>query len=66
VLTSTSGASALTNEARAAPYERLATRLREIEWPREVVPVCLGGGGGGGDGGVGEEAEGRGGAAGGG
>ena len=47
VLTSTSGASALTNEARAAPYEALAARLREIPWPRNAAARCADGGGGG-------------------
>lgn len=47
VLTSTSGASALTNEQRAAPYLALASRLREIPWPRGVRPACAAGGGGG-------------------
>jgi hypothetical protein len=41
VLTSTSGASALTNEARAAPYRQLAARLAEIPWPRRVAPACV-------------------------
>jgi hypothetical protein len=41
VLTSTSGASALTNEARAAPYQALSARLAEIPWPRRVVPACV-------------------------
>ena len=33
VLTSTSGASALTNEARIRPYAELAKELSAIDWP---------------------------------
>ena len=36
VCTSTSGASALTNEARLAPYRALAEVLREVPWPRPL------------------------------
>ena len=36
VLTSTSGASALTNEARLAPYKALAEQLEGVPWPRPL------------------------------
>jgi hypothetical protein len=41
VLTSTSGASALTNEQRSAPYQALAARLGQVPWPRDVRPACV-------------------------
>lgn len=42
VLTSTSGASALTNAAREAPYIALSQRLSDISWPRNITLSCLG------------------------
>lgn len=42
VLTSTSGASALTNEARLAPYEALAEQLQGVPWPRPLECPSLG------------------------
>ena len=40
VLTSSSGASALTNEERLAPYRALGQRLQGIPWPLPP-PACL-------------------------
>jgi hypothetical protein len=40
VLSSTSGASALTQEQREGPYERLAARLRQLPWPHALQPTC--------------------------
>ena len=40
VLTSTSGASALTNEARIAPYKALSQALEHIPWPLDKVATC--------------------------
>ncbi|KAF8069663.1 Tdg [Scenedesmus sp. PABB004] len=48
VLSSTSGASALTNQQRAAPYEALAQRLAQLPWPRTDIVLRCGGGSGGG------------------
>ena len=42
VLTSTSGASALTNEARLAPYKALAEQLQGVPWPRPLECPRLG------------------------
>ena len=41
VLTSTSGASALTNEARIKPYADLAAALQDVPWPLPPNAVCL-------------------------
>ena len=40
VLTTTSGAAGLTNEARAAPYLELGRRLASEAWPRPPPPCC--------------------------
>ena len=40
VLTTTSGAAGLTNEARAAPYLELGRRLASEEWPRPLPACC--------------------------
>lgn len=42
VLTSTSGAAAMTTEVREAPYRALSARLAQISWPREGARVCGG------------------------
>lgn len=47
VLTSTSGASALTNEARTAPYAALSQELAKIPWPLPEQTKCQGDQGGG-------------------
>jgi G:T/U-mismatch repair DNA glycosylase len=49
VLPSTSGAAALSNEAREAPYRALAGTVLTTAWPRGP-PACVRGGGGGGGG----------------
>ncbi len=41
VMTSTSGASALTRNARYAPWEALAERLRGEAWPRAATARCV-------------------------
>jgi TDG/mug DNA glycosylase family protein len=40
VLTSTSGASALTNEARIEPYQQLSDALSHIPWPMTSEYLC--------------------------
>lgn len=40
VCSSTSGASALTNEVREAPWRALADRVKQVEWPRQISARC--------------------------
>lgn len=40
VMTSTSGASALSTEDRVRPWRLLAERIRGIPWPRSDAPTC--------------------------
>ena len=40
VMTSTSGAAAMTREQRYAPWQALAERLNNVPWPRNVVKTC--------------------------
>ena len=40
VMTSTSGAAAMTTAARFAPYQALAERLKQVSWPDTRVASC--------------------------
>ena len=37
VMTSTSGASPMTTEARMAPWHKLSNQLAQLPWPRMIV-----------------------------
>lgn len=41
LLPSTSGASALTNEERGAPFREVSKQIGCLEWPRRIVLSCL-------------------------
>ncbi|KAL4428494.1 hypothetical protein ABPG75_002583 [Micractinium tetrahymenae] len=46
VMTSTSGAAPMTREARYAPWQALAQRLRQEPWPRRCIARCSSSSGG--------------------
>ena len=40
VMTSTSGASPMTTEARTAPWKQLSQQLSQLSWPRQITCSC--------------------------